>query len=197
MQRLLILCIVLGSCILLQDAGALETSVHGAIVPGESVAGVNLGSSLSDFQTVFPNNPRNEEKGYDSVCAGTYYQWFDADLVATGLFVYIKDNKIYQISVQTPRFSTQNGIKMDSSESSVMRNFPNGQLYVLLHSGNESVGGRDLEYWVDSKDGIAFEFYWNRLRKMRLVGAIDIFSTASSYRPEGCISPPRQWQLLK
>ena len=72
--------------------------------------------------------------------------------------------------------------------------FPSGRAYALIGSGSDLVGGRDLIYWVDEKAGVAFEFYWNRRKKYRLVGGIDVFVPGTDYRPDGCISPPQQWR---
>ncbi len=121
-------------------------------------------------------------------CGVSGYHWVDVERGSTGVYAYTKGREITQFSVQTPRFSMQNGIRMDSSESDVKHAFPHGISYVLLHSGGAVVGGRDLVYWVDKQAGVALELYWNSKKSQRLVGGIEVFEKGTKYLPEGCIS---------
>jgi hypothetical protein len=171
---------------------------EGLIRPGEGVSGVNLGSHFSNFEAVFPRHARLDEDMPDTQCgAGRVYHWLDIDKRANGIYAYLKDDQIYQLSIQTPRFSLPNGLKVDAPENRVKTTYPHGRAYVLLGSHMEALGGRDLIYWVDQKEGLAFELYWNKTKKKRLVRAIDIFRKGADYRPEGCISPPQQWRELE
>jgi hypothetical protein len=165
------------------------------ILPGDSVAGIKLRSHFSNFEAVFPKHPKfDEDYTYD--CSGRVYHWLDIDKSSNGVYVFLRNDEIYQISVQTPRFALPNGIQLDASERQVQAAYPNGRGYILLGSGSAAVGGRDLVYWVDTGRGVAFEFYWYHEKKKRLLGAIDIFQRGSAYYPEGCISPPREWKEL-
>jgi hypothetical protein len=185
--------IMLGACI----ASANMPSQEGLIRPGEGVAGVELGSHFSRFESVFPKHPTFDEDIPDTLCgAGRVYHWLDIDKGATGVYAYLKNDEIYQLSVQTPRFALSNGIKTEASEKQVKGAYPHGRRYVLLGSGMVAVGGRDLVYWVDKKQGVAFELYWYREKKQRFVRAIDIFRRGTDYFPEGCITPPQEWREL-
>lgn len=189
--------LVLVSRIFLVQPAAEAARSDGVIIPGESVAGVRLGSDFSDFERAFPKHPHADTEYPDNGCGDRVYQWVDIDRSATGIFVYLKDDKIYQFSVQTPRFALPNGVALEASEEQVKRAFPKGLAYVLVGSGSAAVGGRDLVYWVDKGSGVAVELYWNHRKRTRLVRSIDIFRKGASYRPEGCISPPQQWRELK
>jgi hypothetical protein len=180
-------------CCLLPPKASCQALPGGAIVPGDSVAGVKLGSSLADFSAVFPKHPEFDESMADDYCGGSSYHWLDTDFWVTGVYAYLRNDKIYQLRVQTPRFSLANGIKLDASEEKVKHLYPRGQAYVLRYSGSKVVGGRDLRYWVDSRSGTAFEFRWDGRYKRRFVGSIDIFTAGTEYKPEGCVAPPREW----
>lgn len=194
MRSRLIITVVFVLCCSVPFRAWSQPLPRGLIVPGESVAGVKLGSSLTDFKAVFPKHTECDQSWNDDLCGnGSSYQWVDIDLGAAGVYAYLRDDKIYQLRVQTPRFSLSNGIKIGASEEKTKRIYPNGRTYVLRYSGSKVVGGRDLRYWVDNKSGIAFELYWDRRYKRRLVGSIDIFAAGTEYRPQGCVSPPREW----
>jgi hypothetical protein len=168
--------------------------VSGLIVPGSSVAGVKLGSSLADFEAVFPRDPRADEDYPETLCGGRSYHWVNVEGGGRGVYVYLKGDKIYQLSAEWPRLALSNGIMPQTDEGKVKSHYRNGREYILVGSGQVVVGGKNLVYWVDQKAGIAFELYWNPQKKQRLVRRIDIFQPGSDYRPDGCISPPRQWQ---
>ena len=168
---------------------------HGLIRPGEGIDGVALGSDFSSFEAIFPKQPKFDED-YTQCDDGRVYHWLDLNRDATGVYVYLKHDQIYQISVQTPRFALSNGIKIDSPETQVRKTYPYGRGYILLGSGSVAVGGRDLTYWVDQRQGVAFEFYWYQEQKQRFIRAIDVFQRGADFSPEGCISPPQQWRAL-
>jgi len=160
------------------------------IVAGDSVAGVKLGSLLTDFKAAFP---KADEILVDDMCHISSYQWVDIDLGATGVYAYVKNDKIYQLSVRTPRFVLSSGVKLQVSEKQVRRLYPTGRSYILRYSGSAVNGGRDLHYWVDKLSGIAFELYWDKRDKQWRVSSIDVFPVSTEYQPEGCVSPPREW----
>lgn len=175
-----------------------QTPQKGVIVPGKSVAGLTLDSTLSQFFALFPKHVSVDEDYSDTnlgSCPRSYH-WVDLDRDATGVYALLKDNSIFQLSIQTPRFTLKNGIGIDTSATTVQRAYPIAKKYVLRGSGSDVVGGKDLHYWIDSSNGIAFELYWNKRKQQRLVSAIAIFHRGATYLPDGCISPPQQWQEI-
>lgn len=174
-----------------------QASAHVEIVPGKSVAGVELGASLAEFQKEFPRHPDADEHNVSGACMNEIYHWVDVDNGSTGVFALLKSDKIFQLSVQTPRLSLANGIRINTSEKEIKRLYPTGHMYVLLNSGTIVAGNRDLKYWVDDGLGITFELYWAKTRRSRLVSAIDVFPAGREYRPNGCISPPQTWKRLE
>ncbi len=187
-------------CCTLPWRGKSQTPINGTVIPGQSVAGLRLGSTFSEFQALFPPHPNIDEDMQNSLqngCPERSYHWLDIDRNATGVYGLFKDGKIYQISVHTPRFGLSNGVHIDSTVDQVKQAYPAGQQYMLTGSGSAVVGGKDLLYWVDQVDGIAFELYWNKKSSRRLVSSIDIFKAGTEYRPEGCISPPQSWKRVR
>ena len=171
---------------------------HGLIRPGGGVAGVELGSKFSSFVAVFPPHPRFDEDHSYWDCGGfREYHWLDIDKRANGLYVYLKNDEIFQLSIQTPRFMLANGIRLDASEKQVKAAYPRGREHVPLGSGGQAVGGKDLVYWVDEGSGVAFQFQWDRRTKRRFLAAIDVFARKTDYRPDGCVAVPQQWKVLE
>jgi hypothetical protein len=84
----------------------------------------------------------------------------------------------------------------DALPESVRSKYRNLETYVLLGSGSKVNGGRDLVYWVDGQNGIAFEFYYNSKARKRRVSKIIVFEPHSDFQPEGCLSPPQQLRKL-
>jgi hypothetical protein len=158
------------------------------IVPGQKVGSLQLGNTGD--QSLKLLGPKKEEYNYDNPCKYSEMHWYDMELDTNGIFVYLKDGKIFQLEAATPRYRTAEGITEESSPDVVRRRFPQLRSYVLLNSGSDIVGGRDLIYWVDRADGIAFEFYYNRKAKKRRVSKVIIFNPNSEFQPEGCVSPP-------
>lgn len=171
-----------------------QTPNSGTIVAGESVAGLKLGSTLSEFQAMFPKKPNIDEDFSNMVLDGcpSSYHWVDLERGATGVYAILEDGRISQLSVKTPRFHLANGIATEYSAAQVKHLYPHGKEFVLVGSGGKDVGGRDLHYWVDSSDGLAFELYG----KKRLVSGITIFGRGKEYLPDGCISPPQEWRAV-
>jgi hypothetical protein len=191
------LCFAIGAVMLGSLSLTAQTPPeHGLIRPGEGLPGVHLGDNFSSFQAVFPKHPVYDEDWPDTYCGGRAYHWLDIKKRGNGVYVYLRKDKIYLLSIQTPRFVLSNGIQIDSSEKQVQAAYPQGHKYILLGSGSAVVGGKDLIYWVIKEQGIAFELYWDSSMKKRLVSAINIFKKDTEFLPEGCVSPPQEWKQV-
>ncbi len=199
---------MLSSCLLLGvfalavwNATAQTEPNWSLILPGMSVAGVELGSSASSFQAVFSHHPGRAGaqvgRSGGAACPDAVYYWSDLARDPSVVTAYVKDGGISQLSVLGPTFSLPNGLKTGTTEEQVERAYPKGQMYALLQSGSKVNGGRDLHYWVDKRAGVAFKLAWWQSKKLRSVSGIDIFPKGSYYRAEGCISTPQQWEKLK
>jgi hypothetical protein len=183
---------------------ALQTPVTDTarINPGVGVGALRLGDTRERALELFPKKPNYDaEYNYDQrfgPCAFTEIHWLDsAHLGRWGAFIYIKEEHIFQIAIDTPRYSTPQGITSDSSPDDVRAHYSQLQAYALLHSGTKINGGRDLIYWVDRQKGIAFEFYYDRSVDARRVGRISVFEPGTAFQPQGCVSPPQEWRELE
>ena len=81
-----------------------QAPTSGTIVAGHSVAGVKLGASLADFNSVFPKHPEFDESDDYHEC-GSSYHWLDIDFRANGIYAYLRHDRIFQLRDQIPRFS--------------------------------------------------------------------------------------------
>lgn len=201
MKRRKYLSFRLGAIALLTWCAIVQAeSKANVILPGLSVANVKLGSDPSVFQSAFSQRPghvNSSQTGtFGEGCPDRIYYWSDLSRHTSIATAYLKGGMISQISVLGPAFSLPNGLKTGATEEQVKRAYPNGQMYVLLHSAGKVNGGKDVHYWVYQEAGIAFELDWWQIKKLRNVGEIDIFPKGSDYRPEGCISAPQQWKKL-
>lgn len=178
------------------------------ILPGQSVGELKLGDSKDQFLHIFQWKPgTDEDYNYPASanCPGEEeLHWLDAGnppfanaaAVHVGVFAYLRDGHIFQISVATPRFQTANGITEDSSPENVKRLHPNLQAYWRVNQHDIATGDRDFVYWIDQRSGIAFEFYYARNVRRRLVYRVYVFNPATSFVPEGCVQPPQAWKKV-
>jgi hypothetical protein len=168
------------------------------IVAGESVGMLRLGESRERMLELFPKKPNYDlEYNYDKNCCGcdySSYHWLPPDFKSNGLFFYLKQGRIYQISVQTDLFTTSKGIKQDSTPREVRRHFPSAKkAFVYLNSSSKFSGWRNVVYWVDNDSGIAFEFYYHPKKRQRYVNAIIVFEPKTEFQPDGCTSSLREF----
>ena len=173
------------------------------IQPGRSVGLLCLGDTRQRVLELFPNKPNYDEQySYGEPCPSSEIHWLDIDPskengpVYNGLFIYLRGGRVFQIEAATPRFRTANGITEGSSPEDVRRRYPQLHAYVLLNSGTEVEGGRDLIYWVDSQSGIAFEFQYDNKTRNRYVSKVIVFEPGSEFQPEGCVQPQQEWRGL-
>jgi hypothetical protein len=146
---------------------------------------------------LFPKKVSDEEYDYAPACQTTEIHWVDLDLDANGLFIFLGSGRVTQIQAETPRFRTREEITHDSPPALVRRHYPRIETYVFLDSGGEIVGGRDLIYWVDRHQGIAFEFYYDRRARKRRVKSVIVFEQGTEFQPGGCEQDRWQWRKLK
>ncbi|MFZ0636880.1 MAG: hypothetical protein WA755_00375 [Candidatus Acidiferrales bacterium] len=164
------------------------------IRPGVSVGNVRLGSTRDEILQVLTSKPAQEEV---LLCGRIdWINWLDVENGHRSVFIYIKDDRAFQIASWTPRFKTAEGITYDSDPSAVRTHYPNMTAYVLRGSGNDAVGGKDLIYWVDSDRGIAFELYYNHRLRARRVGNVFVFKPGVTFLPGGCLDWPQEWAEL-
>ena len=172
----------------------------GLILPGVGIAGLKLGSAPFAFEAVFSKRPGNSNSAPSGTvgegCPDKVYYWNDLEVHPSKVDAYFKGDEVSPLSVFGPRFSLSNGLMTGETEQRVERAYPHGRNSVLLYSASKVNGGRDVHYWVDKEAGIAFELDWWQNKKQRFVGNIDIFPRGSDYHPEGCTSPPQQWEKL-
>jgi hypothetical protein len=166
------------------------------IKPGSGVGVIRLGDSRENLVKVIGG--KFEEYSHDSPCKYTEMHWYDLDADRNGLFVYLTGGRVTQIESDSPRYRTAEGISSDASAESVRSKYRDLlQAYILLGSGSKVNGGRDLVYWVDRQNGIAFEFYYNHKAKNRRVSKIIVFEPNTDFQPEGCLSPPQELRKLR
>jgi hypothetical protein len=172
------------------------------IVPGESVGLLRLGDSRKQMLELFPKKQNvDAEYNYGKNSCGwehSDYHWLPPDYKSNGLFFDFKQGRIHQISVQTDLFTTDEGIKQESSPQKVQRHFPNAnKAFVYLNSSSKFSGWRNIVYWVDSNSGIAFEFYYHPKKRKSYVNAVIVFEPKTEFQPNGCTDSLREFTEIE
>jgi hypothetical protein len=167
------------------------------IIPGTSVGPIRLGDNNDGVVEVLAEFPKIVQQVQYSFCGRMkMVEWFDKALVQTGLFIYLRNDKVFQIESETTRFRTADGITEQSLPEDVKRQYRDLEAYELLKSANDLTGGKDLIYWVDRKKGIAFSFYYNTRRQRRLVARVIVFEPETDFEPNGCVTKPQTLREL-
>jgi hypothetical protein len=168
------------------------------IIPGKSVGPIRLGDDNERVVEALAEFPKIVQQVQYPFCGKMkMVEWFDKALVQTGLFIYLRNDKVFQIESETTRFRTADGITEQSLPEDVKRQYPDLEAYELLKSANELTGGKNLIYWVDRNKGIAFSFYYNTRRQRRLVARVIVFEPDTNFEPNGCVTKPQSLKELR
>jgi len=167
------------------------------IVPGKSVGLVHLRDTRETVLDVLPLK-KDMDREYAYRSGSSEIDWLDQEShdVRGEVRFFLRDGRIFQIASATPRFRTRSGITIYTPPDTVKRNCPALRSYVLLNSGGEEVGGRDLVYWVNRAKGIAFEFHFYPKRRRRLVYSVIVFEPDSDFFPRGESVSSNKWREL-
>lgn len=167
------------------------------IVPGERIGPLRLGDTQQRFWKLFQRyDPGSSE--YTLKCGTdviTELHWSDID--DNGLFAYLRNGHIFEISSATRRFHTKDALTVDSTPQAVQRNYPGVEAYWLAHIRDLATGDRDFIYWVDQTYGIAFAFSYDQKLHKRQVFAIYVFEPKDRFVPLGCLSNTHDWQKIQ
>jgi hypothetical protein len=106
---------------------------------------------------------------------------------------FLRNGVVFQVESATRRYSTIEGITVNSSPSQVKRHYKALEAYVLDPSGGQESDFHDLNYWVSRKEGIAFEFAYSPKNRRRFVSKVIVFAPGTEFFPEGCIPPTQRW----
>ena len=184
-----------------------QVSDKSLILPGQGVGQLKLGQSKEQFRNVLNWKPNVDEDYNYPASAGCFAReelhWLDAgnppfsSAVHAGVFAYLRNGQIFQIAVATPLFRTANGISENSSPEKVKQFYPNLETYWRVNQHDPATGDRDFIYWVDENKGVAFEFFYARNVRKRLVYRIYVFKPSTNFFPEGCGQRPQSWRKLK
>jgi hypothetical protein len=167
------------------------------IRPGRSVGLLQLGSTRDEAIQAL-GEPNNDDKR-ELPCVPRTLDWTDVAANRTGIiFAYLTNGRIAQIEVAAPRYHTVDGITESTLPEEVRRHYPQLRAYALLNSGADFVGGRDLIYWIEPQQGIAFEFQYSRKTQKRFLASISIFVPGADFLPHArCVESPQEWRELQ
>lgn len=173
-----------------------KKSTDNYITPGRGTEDIQLGMSREDILQVL--GKPNEAYSYDSDsipgrCEYSDMHWLEERFEGNGIFAYLKNEKIYEISFSGKQYITKGSIKLFSSLDEVKRSYPQAQQYVLTPSAAPVNNNRDLIYVVSVEDGVAFELAYNPKDKKRNVWSIYVFSPNSDFAPGGCVGELRRF----
>jgi hypothetical protein len=177
------------------------------IVAGQSVGRLYLGDSREQAVRQF-GRMDTEYDYHDPTSCGEikelrFWEFNDKsnpffEGYGNGAWVYLRDNRIFQIKVQSEKLKTEDGITVMSDPQKVKRLYPDAEAYVELNSQSDVDGGDNLLYWIDSNNGIAFEFQYYRKLKKKTLAYVYIFEPNTVFYPGGCVDLQTQgWEKLR
>ena len=170
------------------------------IIPGKSIGHLRLGDSQQQFSEFFPAlDVSNSEVTYPCVNGTniTELHWLDLDATIHGEVVaYLQEKRAFEISSSTSQFRTKDGITAGTKPEEVRQKYPDVEAFWLANSRDLASQTRDFVYWVDTRQGIAFEFYYDQYLKERRVSGIYVFEQGKDFIRRGCLWHPKNWRKL-
>jgi len=165
----------------------------GQIIPGKGTEKFWLGNSREHLIKVL--GKPNEEYHYGEVsdCNHSDMHWLELGTDGDGIFCYLKDGAVFQISFSLNRYVLPNGITIGTPINDVLGKYVSLQGFELLHSAGEVNGGKNLLYLVEQNQGIAFEMYYDKKERKRKVWSAIVFEPHVSFLPNGCLSRPQEF----
>lgn len=179
------------------------------IIPGRSVGHLRLGDDRAraielfgrkdteydyDIPTALNCSARKELRFWELKDKTSPFH-FD---YGNGAWVYLRNDKIDQIKIDSEKFKTAEGLTSGSTPKQVRRFYPNIRTFVELNTRCNCTGGRDLIFWIDEQIGIAFEFHYWKDVKARRLSYIFVFQPGTRFLPEGCVYLETQgWEEIK
>ena len=168
------------------------------IIPGKSVGPISLRDDNEEVVEALAGFPTIVQQVEYPFCGRIkMVEWLDKALAQSGLDIYLRNDKVFQIESQSTRFRTADGIAEQSLPEDVKRQYPDLEAYELLNSGNKLTGDKNLIYWVDRNKGIAFSFYYDIRRQRRLVARVIVFEPKTDFEPNGCVTAPQKLRKLR
>jgi hypothetical protein len=180
------------------QAAKVGGSMPAEIIAGQAVGPVQIGENYDVVIETLTQFPVITQRVSYPYCGNfQMIEWYDKDLTQTGMFIYLKAGKVYQIESETKRFRTPEKITEGSFPEDVRRNYPGMEAYELRKSAGNLTGWKNLIFWVDQKRGIAFSFYYDTARQRPLVYRVIVFTPGLDFQPSGCVTPPQELKKLR
>lgn len=164
------------------------------IVGGVGIDKIQIGDMLET--AIRRMGPPDEEYhyNYSPECTRVELQWLLRGEPYRSIFGYFKNDHAFQIIVGSQEYSTQSGIRVESSASNILAKLDSSfEAFVASNTGDKINGGRDLIYLVSKSGGIAYEMYFDSRINARRVANIIIFSSGTEMIPTGC---QPEWQKM-
>ncbi len=166
------------------------------IVPGERVGMLRIGDDKGRFWELFPKKSgTDQEYKYPWPGCNEDLYWLDLESHG-GVDARLKDERIVQIECTSHRFHTADGITALSSPAQVRHDRPGLRAYWLDYPAPYNLGSRELIYWVDWKEGVAFSFAYARHLHRRFLYAIIVFKPPDGLCPDGNGRNDENWREL-
>ena len=170
-----------------------STEKNEQIVAGESVGKLRLGMHDTDLKSVFEWRPEADETySHESPCKYKEIHWLDLSLDATGVFAYVRDGTVFEITAMSPRFLLSGtGLSYGASLPELVKLVPDGRLFRWTDSGSPANGGKDVFFWISVDRGVAFGLYYSSKLRTRRTESITVFRPGTKFQPEGCLQAPQ------
>lgn len=158
-----------------------------------------LGMSRADLLKV--KGIPNEEYNHTGYCSYTEIHWIqptraDGSLQeGNGIFAYLKDDKVFEISFSGNQYYTKDNIKYGILLKELGKKGA-VDFYILSPSANAATYNEDLVYAVESENGISYELGVGYKTKERYLYSIYVFTPFEKFLPFGCISESQTFNKI-
>lgn len=175
---------------------AEKTQIH----PGYGTTYIHLGVSRGYLLSIL-GKPDEEYlyDNYDKACGVHSDMHWSTKINSDGtmepgdgIFVYLRDDKVFGISFSDKKYFTTGRIAFDMPFDEVKK-IPEFDTiaFTLTNSADHASNYKDYFYLVDRDKGIAFEMGHALKTKNSYVNGINVFSPGTDFVPMGCIATGR------
>jgi len=179
----------------------LQNHGRNEIIHGVGGAKLRIGDTRSrTLETL--GDPSEEYDLGGQRCDYVEMHWIDIKHGGDGIYAFFREGKVNQLRFSSSLYRTPEGIGLYSSPVEVRNVYKKRkrlhelQEYILENSAQQYNGSEDLIFWVDQNQGIAFEFYFDRNQRKRLLWSIEIFEPNTPFLPDTCVLYPKKFTKI-
>jgi len=166
-------------------------------VSDRKLGGISLGDSYETVINAYPPRKQYDEL-HDAAtfrtdnevidCSKSYHRNALSTDESEFFFYFDESDHVLQIEARGADLQL-NGVKIGEPSPTLTTE---RSLFRLLESGSPNVGGADLQYVVNQKEGIAYEIQTAKSSGRSHVSKLILFPEGTKFQPATCVTPPQK-----